>query len=349
MSFSTDSTAAPAADAEKAGAAEAIGFADVAAAQQRLAGQAVVTPLLAAPELSERLGYRVLLKCETLQRTGSFKFRGAYNRIASLADEERARGIIAFSSGNHAQGVAAAARLFGVPATIIMPSDAPAIKVEKTRGYGAEVLLYDRYRESREAIGQKLQAERGLVLVRPYDDPFVMAGQGTCGLEMAQQAAAEGLALDRVLVCCGGGGLASGVAVALEELSPRTRLYPVEPEDFDDTARSLATGERQGNPAGAKSICDALLSASPGELTFPILSRRAAGAVTVSDEEVEAAMAYAFRRLKLVVEPGGAVCLAALLAGKLEIAAGETVALTLSGGNVDPERMAGALARHPND
>ncbi len=326
---------------------EAIGFADIAEARRRLAGQAVVTPLLAVPELSERLGYRVLLKCENLQRTGSFKFRGAYNRIAAMTPADRARGLIAFSSGNHAQGVAAAARLFDVPATILMPADAPAIKIAKTRGYGAEVLLYERYREDREAIGRRLQDERGLVLVKPYDDPLVMAGQGTCGLEMAEQAEAEGLRLDRVLVCCGGGGLAAGIAVALQAKSPDTRLYTCEPEDFDDTARSLAAGRRLDTLPGGRSICDALLSQSPGELTFPVLARRAAGGLTVSDAEVEAAMAYAFRRLKLVVEPGGAVCLAALLFGKLEIGTAEMVAVTLSGGNVDPERLFGALERFP--
>ncbi len=326
---------------------EAIAFADIEAARARLAGLAVVTPLLEAPELSELLGYRVLLKCEVLQRTGSFKFRGAYNCLASLTPAQRARGIVAYSSGNHAQGAAAAARLFGAPAVIVMPSDAPRNKIERTRGYGAEVLLYDRERERREEVADELVRTRGLTLVPSYDNPFVMAGQGTCGLEIAEQAAALGAQVDRMLVCCGGGGLTSGIAVALEARSPQTRLYTVEPELFDDTARSLESGTRQANPRQAGSICDALLTPTPGELTFPILQRRLSGALRVSDAEVERAVAYAFRRLKLVVEPGGAVCLAALLAGKLEIGREETVCLTLSGGNVDPTTLTTALERVP--
>ena len=266
-----------------------------------------MTPLLPAPELSERLGYRVLLKCENLQRTGSFKFRGAYNFLAGMTPEQRARGVVAYSSGNHAQGVAAAAAIFSAPATIVMPADAPAIKIAKTRGYGAEVLLYDRYREEREAIGEKLVAERGLTLVRPYDDPRIVAGQGTCGLEMAEQAEATRQPLDRVLVCCGGGGLTAGIALALEARSPQTRLYTCEPTGFDDTARSLSAGRRLSNAPGGRSICDALLAAQPGELTFTINAARVSGGLTVTDSEAEAAMSYAFRRLKLVLEPGGAV------------------------------------------
>ena len=307
-----------------------------------------MTPLLPAPELSERLGYRVLLKCENLQRTGSFKFRGAYNFLAGMTPEQRARGVVAYSSGNHAQGVAAAAAIFSAPATIVMPADAPAIKIAKTRGYGAEVLLYDRYREEREAIGEKLVAERGLTLVRPYDDPRIVAGQGTCGLEMAEQAEATRQPLDRVLVCCGGGGLTAGIALALEARSPQTRLYTCEPTGFDDTARSLSAGRRLSNAPGGRSICDALLAAQPGELTFAINAARVSGGLTVTDSQAEAAMSYAFRRLKLVLEPGGAVCLAALLANKLEIGAGETVAITLSGGNVDPARLASALENNPD-
>ncbi|MGP1254615.1 MAG: threonine ammonia-lyase [Kiloniellales bacterium] len=328
---------------------EPVTLADLEAARQRIAGKAVVTPLLAAPELSERLGYRVLLKCENLQRTGSFKFRGAYNFLAGMTPEQRAKGVVAYSSGNHAQGVAAAAGIFGAPATIVMPADAPAIKIAKTRGYGAEVLLYDRYREEREAIGERLVAERGLTLVRPYDDPRIVAGQGTCGLEMAEQAETLERPLDRVLACCGGGGLTAGIALALEARSPQTRLYTCEPADFDDTARSLTAGRRLSNEPGGRSICDALLSAQPGELTFPINAQRVTAGLTVTDSEVEATMSYAFRRLKLVLEPGGAVCLAALLANKLKIEAGETVGITLSGGNVDPARLANALENYPDD
>jgi threonine dehydratase len=317
-------------------------FADIEAAAARLAGQAVVTPLLEFPALDEELGGRILIKPETLQRTGSFKFRGAYNKIRQLPEAGRRAGVVAYSSGNHAQGVAAAARLLGVPATIVMPADAPAIKIENTRNYGAEVLLYDRYREAREEVAAAIVAERGATLVRPYDDPDIIAGQGTCGLEIARQAAAVGLRLDAVLVCCGGGGLTAGSALALAESSPATAVYTVEPEGFDDTARSLAAGRRVANDPGQHSICDALLAATPGELTFAVNQRLLAGGLAVTDEETRAAMAYAFHRLKLVVEPGGAVALAALLSGKFE-ARGKAVALTLSGGNVDPELFAKAI------
>ncbi len=315
-------------------------FADIEAAAERLEGQAVRTPLLQSPALNERLGGRVLLKAETLQRTGSFKFRGAYNRISRIPAGARAAGVVAYSSGNHAQGVAAAAALLGVPATIVMPRDAPAIKLDNTRGYGAQVVLYDRLTEVREKIGAAIAAERGATIVRPYDDPAIIAGQGTCGLEIARQAA--GADLDALLVCCGGGGLSAGCALALAELSPQTKIYSVEPEGFDDTARSLAAGERLGNDPAARSFCDALLAPSPGELTFAINRRLLAGGLAVSDAEVAAAMGYAFQTLKLVVEPGGAVALAALLAGRLE-ARGKTVALTLSGGNVDRETYRRAL------
>ena len=334
--------------APEAATPEVATLADLEAARERIAEQAVVTPLLTSPVLSRKLGYRVLLKCENLQRTGSFKFRGAYNALASMTPEQRARGVVAFSSGNHAQGVAAAAEIFEAPATIVMPADAPAIKIANTRSYGAEVQLYDRYREEREAIGERLVEERGCTLVRPFDDPRIIAGQGTCGLEIAEQAAAMKLELDRVLVCCGGGGLTAGIALALEGRSPQTRIYTCEPADFDDTARSLAAGARLANQPGPRSICDALLSAKPGELTFPINARRVTAGLTVTDREVETAMAYAFRRLKLVVEPGGAVCLAALLTGKLEVGASETVCITLSGGNVDPSVLAVALERNPD-
>ena len=323
--------------------AEAPVFADIEAAAARLAGWAVETPLLNSPALDRMLGGRVLLKAEILLRTGSFKFRGAFNRISLIPEAERGAGVIAYSSGNHAQGVAAAAALLAVPATIVMPADAPAIKVANTRGYGAEVVLYDRATENREAIGAALSAERGATLVRPYDDPGVIAGQGTCGLEIAQQAAARGFEIDTLLVCCGGGGLTAGCALALAELSPKTQIYTVEPAGFDDTRRSLAEGVRVENDPAARSFCDALLAPTPGELTFPINRRLLAGGFAVSDEEVRAAMDYAFRTLKLVVEPGGAVALAALLAGRLETR-GKTVALTLSGGNVDPNTYREMLA-----
>lgn len=317
-------------------------FADVQAAALALAGRAVVTPLLEYPELNERLGGRLLIKPEVLQRTGSFKFRGAYNRLSRIPEAERARGVLAYSSGNHAQGVAAAAQLLGLPATIVMPEDAPAIKVANTRAYGAEIVFYDRYSQAREAIAEGLLAESGATLVKPYDDPAVIAGQGTCGLELVHQAEGRGARLDAVLLCCGGGGLSSGSALAIKQLSPDTEVYSVEPEQFDDTARSLASGQRERNDPAARSICDALLAPTPGELTFALNSRLLSGGLAVSDGEVMAAMAYAFRKLKLVVEPGGAVCLAAVLAGKVALA-GRAVALTLSGGNVDPATLQTAL------
>ena len=314
-------------------------FADVQAAAGRLAGKVVRTPLIGSAALDELAGSRVLIKPEILQRTGSFKFRGAYNKISRLGPEARAAGVVAYSSGNHAQGVAAAARLCGLPAVIVMPRDAPAIKIENTRSYGAEVVLYERDSQSREAEAERIARERGATVVRPYDDPEVIAGQGTCGLEIAEQCRELGVGLDALLICCGGGGLTAGCALAMAALSPATALYSVEPAGFDDTARSLAAGERLGNAPGARSICDALLSPTPGALTFEVNRRRLAGGLAVSDEEVRRAVAYAFRTLKLVVEPGGAVTLAAVLAGKLETA-GRTVGIVLSGGNVDPESYA---------
>ncbi len=318
-------------------------FADVRAAAGRLKGLAVHTPLLESPALNARVGGRVLLKAETLQRTGSFKFRGAFNRISLIPEAERAGGVVAYSSGNHAQGVAAAAALLGIPAVIVMPADAPAIKVENTRGYGAEVVLYDRWKESREAIGARIAAERKATLVRPYDDAGVIAGQGTCGLEICEQAAALDARLDALLVCCGGGGLTGGCALAFEALSPSTAVYTVEPEGYDDTKLSLAAGRPVPHGEAAASICDALLAPQPGDLTFAVNRSRVSGGLTVSDAEVKAAMRYAFRTLKLVVEPGGAVCLAAVLAGKIDVA-GRITGLTLSGGNVDAEVYRAVLA-----
>lgn len=317
-------------------------FEDVEAAAARLKGQAVVTPLLEYPELNERLGARLLIKPENLQRSGSFKFRGAYNRVSAIPEDMRARGVIAFSSGNHAQGVAAAAKIHGIPATIVMPSDAPRIKIGNTQAYGAKVVTYDRFTEDREAIAAAISAETSATLIKPYDDTLIIAGQGTCGLEIAQQARAAGADLDAVLICCGGGGLSSGSALAIKTLSPRTEVYAVEPETFDDTRRSLQSGTRVGNDPAARSICDALLAMMPGKMTFEMNQRLLAGALAVSDEEVLHAMAFAFRALKLVVEPGGAVCLAAVLSGKIPVA-GRSLAITLSGGNVDPERVMEAL------
>ncbi len=320
------------------------GLDEVQAAARRLAGIARRTPLLAGTPLDELTGGRILLKVESLQRTGSFKFRGAYNRLVQLDPEERRRGVVAFSSGNHAQGVAAAAGLLGMPATIVMPADAPAIKLANTRALGAEVVLYDRFTGDRELIARRIVAERGATLVPAYDDPAVVAGQGTVGLELMQQAAEHGVVPEQVLVPCSGGGLTGGTAIAVRTLSPPTAVYGVEPEAFDDTRRSLAAGTLLRNPPEARSICDALQSSPPGNLTFAINRERLAGILTVSDAEVEAAMARAFRDLKLVVEPGGAVALAALLCGKIQ-AAGRVTAVVLSGGNVDATTFMAALSR----
>jgi threonine dehydratase len=320
------------------------GIAEVEAAAARLAGIVRRTPLLAGTPLDEAIGGRLLFKAECLQRTGSFKLRGAYNRLVQLDDERRRAGVVAFSSGNHAQGVAAAARTLGIRATIVMPSDAPAIKLANTRALGAEVVLYDRFSEDREQIARRLVAERGATLVPAYDDPEVVAGQGTAGLELMQQAAALGLMPDQVLVPTSGGGLTAGTAIAVRTLAPRAVVYGVEPAAFDDTRRSLAAGTLLKNPPEARSLCDALQSSPPGALTFAINRELLAGVLVVSDAEVETAMARSFRDLKLVVEPGGAVALAAALAGRVPLA-GRTTAILLSGGNVDARTFAAALAR----
>lgn len=312
-------------------------------AASALEGKAVPTPVLESPLLNERLGGRILVKAEPLQRTGSFKFRGAYNRISAIPERNRAGGVVAYSSGNHAQGVAAAAQMLGMPAVIVMPADAPAIKAANTRALGAEVVFYDRVRESREDIADALLRERRGTLVRPYDDPLIIAGQGTVGLEMAAQVREREASLDALLCPCGGGGLIGGTALALAEESPQTAVYAVEPEDFDDTARSLAAGERLANEAGGSSLCDALLAPEPGELTFALNSRLLAGGLTVSDDQVKEAMKLAFETLKVVVEPGGAVALAALLGGAFD-ARGKTVGLVFSGGNVDADIFAEAIA-----
>jgi threonine dehydratase len=309
-------------------------FDDVRAAAARLDGHARRTPLLANTPLDERTGGRILLKLETLQHTGSFKFRGAYNRLAQLDAAQRSTGVVAFSSGNHAQGVACAARLLGVRATIVMPADAPRVKMRNTLALGAEVISYDRLRESREEIATRLATERGAVLVPSFDDPDIIAGQGTVGLEIAMQATEQGATLDDVIVCTSGGGLVAGTALAIRALSPQTRIWSAEPEGHDDHRRSLAAGRREANAPGTRSICDALLAPMPGLLTFEINRHLLAGGVAVSDAEVREAIAYAARTLKLVVEPGGAVALAAALAGRIETR-GRTIAVVLSGGNVD--------------
>ena len=306
----------------------------IEAAAERLRGHARVTPLLSSPFLDEIAGRRVLVKPECLQHTGSFKYRGARSAVSALTDAQRSQGVIAYSSGNHAQGVALAAQQFGISAVIVMPSDAPKMKIDNTRAFGAEVVLYDRANEDREVIGGRIAEERGLALIRPYDEPNVIAGQGTCGLEIASQASEMGVTDADVLVCCGGGGLTSGIAVALEAKAPGMRARPVEPERFDDVTRSLASGQIEANATTAGGLCDAIVTRQPGNLTFPIMQRLCGPGIVVSDKDAQHAMAQAFARVKLVAEPGGAVALAAALFHGEQIE-GDTVIVTISGGNVD--------------
>ncbi len=313
-----------------------VDIAMIEAARLRLSGRARRTPLLSSPFLDEIAGRRVFVKAECLQHTGSFKFRGGWSAISALEPEVRSRGVIAFSSGNHAQGVALAARMHGIPCVIIMPSDAPKMKIDNTRAFGAEVVLYDRASGDRDAIGARLSAERGLTLIRPYDEPMVIAGQATTGLEIADQALEDGIGTADVLVPCGGGGLTSGIALALEARPPTMRVRPCEPRGFDDATRSLASGRIERNASLQGSICDAIITPQPGNLTFPIMQRLCGPGLVVSDDEAMQAVALAFTRLKLVVEPGGAVALAAALFRGNEIA-GDTVIAVASGGNVDDD------------
>ena len=304
------------------------------------------TPLLEAAGLDRIAGRRVLVKAESLQTTGSFKARGAWAAVSALP--ERTAGVLAYSSGNHAQGVAWAASAHGVPSVILMPSDAPAAKVAGTRALGGEVVLYDRAGEDRDALGARLAAERGLTLIPPFDHPEVIAGQGTTGLELAEQAGAAGVAAAEVLAPCGGGGLSAGIALALEAEAPALRVRTVEPAGFDDMARSLASGRRERNAASTGSLCDAILTPAPGALTVPVLSRLALPGLAVSDAEALRAMEAAFRHLKIVLEPGGAVALAAALF-RPEAVAGEAVIVLATGGNVDPAMFSRALAGQARD
>ncbi|MEM8850337.1 MAG: threonine/serine dehydratase [Pseudomonadota bacterium] len=304
-----------------------VGLADIQAAAERIDGHAVRTPLLNAPSLDALFGRRIYIKAECLQKTGSFKFRGAFNALSVLDGD-----VVAFSSGNHAQGVALAAKLLGKRATIIMPSDAPAIKIANTRAYGAQIVLYDRAREDRDEIGERLQAERGLTLVRPFDEPLVIAGQGTCGLEIAEDIPDD---IDTVLVCCGGGGLTSGIALALEG---RATIRPVEPEGFDDVARSLRSGQIERNAQISGGLCDAIITQSPGRITFPIMRRLCGPGLVVTDDEALRAVALAWQHLRIVLEPGGAVALAAALFHH-----DTDVVAVASGGNVDRQVFERAL------
>jgi len=316
---------------------------DIEAAARRLDGHAVRTPLLNAPLLDEEVGRRVFVKAECLQKTGSFKYRGGRNAVALLNTDERARGVIAFSSGNHAQGVALAAREMGASAVIVMPSDAPFQKIENTRNLGAEVVLYDRETEDRDEIGAHLAAHKGLNLIKPFDDRRVIAGQGTCGLEIAEQASSAGVESAEVLICCGGGGLTSGISLALAAHAPGLTPRPVEPEGFDDVARSLAAGAIQANNRRSGSLCDAIITPSPGEITFPIMAAHCGAGIVVTEDEALRAMAVAFTRLKIVLEPGGAVALAAALFHREDDA---NVIAVASGGNVDASVFRMALERY---
>lgn len=323
-------------------------FADIEDAARRIAPWAVVTPLLESPALNARVGTRVLLKAEPFQRTGSFKFRGACNRILLIPETERKRGVVAFSSGNHAQGVAAAAQLFDLPATIVMPADAPRAKIEGTRAYGAKVVTYDRKGEDREAIARKIQEESGATLIKPFDDPFIVAGQGTAGLEMVRQARDAGAEIGPVFVPASGGGLASGIALAFGHASPATKVISVEPEAYEGMALSLAAGVRTAAPADKSSMADSLQSPIPGEVPFAVAKRYLSGGVTVTDDALARAVSYAIRVLKIVVEPGGAAGLAALLSSNHHNKS-EAAGVVLSGGNADPETLADCCARfaHP--
>lgn len=321
-------------------------FSDVETAAKRIAPWAVKTPLLESPVLNERAGARVLLKPEMFQRTGSFKFRGACNRISLIPEAERAKGAVAFSSGNHAQGVAAVAALFQIPATIVMPSDAPRAKIEGTRSYGATIVAYDRKTGDREAIAAEIQRKSGATLIKPFDDPFIVAGQGTAGLEIAQQSAALGATLAQVLVPCGGGGLAAGISLALATASPATKVIAIEPENYDGMTRSLNAGSRVAAPANTPSIADSLQAPMPGAVPFAVAQSKMYAAASLNDDALARAVSFAFRTLKIVVEPGGAAGLAGLLSGKFH-RAGETVGVLLSGGNADPETVMQCCASFP--
>ena len=312
---------------------------DIEGAAERLSGIAVETPLLRNAELDQSVGGRVLLKPESFQPIGSFKIRGAYNLLSQLSAEEARHGAVAWSSGNHAQGVALAGKLLGIETTIVMPEDAPQAKLNNTRRLGGEIVTYDRYTEDREAIARSIAAERGAAIVPSYDHPHIIAGQGTVGLEIARQSQALGLPADQVLIPCGGGGLTSGCTVALKACLDDVSVYSVEPEHYNDTARSLESGERVSVSQTIPSICDALLAETPGQMTFDIMRRLGVRGLIVTEEEIRNAIRFAFRHLKLVVEPGGAAALAAILAGKLDTK-DKTTAIILSGGNVDVELFA---------
>jgi threonine dehydratase len=316
--------------------------ADIVAARERIAKEAVRTPLLYSPVLSERFSARVFLKPECLQRTGSFKFRGAFNNLSALDPAERARGVVAVSSGNHAQGVAEAARIYGVPATIVMPSDAPAPKRMRTERSGARVVPYDRATENRDVVVARVVEEVKGNFVHPFNDPYVIAGQGTVGLEIADDCATRGIVPEVVVIPCSGGGLTAGITLAVTDKYPSVKVYTAEPAEFDDYARSLKSGKRERNAKTYGSISDALLVPDPGPLGWEINRKRLAGGLVASDPETLVAVGLAYDELRLVVEPGGAIGLAALLAGRLDVA-GKTVVIVLSGGNIGDEMLADGI------
>ncbi len=318
-------------------------FEDIVAAADRLDGVARETPVLTHAALDEMSGGTLFVKAECLQVTGSFKIRGAMNRLAQLPDAQRAAGVVAFSSGNHAQGVARAARLLDMPALIVMPSDAPAIKVAGVEADGAEIVFYDRETESREEIAETIARERGAIVVPSFDDPHIVAGQGTAGLEFARQMAAQGAPLDHLICCAGGGGLITGIALAMNRLSPGTHIWAAEPEQHDDWARSLASGEIRANAPGTRSFCDAILTPAPGEITFALGRRLLSGGLVASDQEVATAMRAAFRYLKIVAEPGGAAALAVALKGLPDALCGKRIGVLVTGGNVDAGLFADVL------
>jgi len=322
-------------------------LAQVEDAARTLAGVGVITPLHENSEVNDKLAGRLLIKGETAQRTGSFKFRGAYNRIRQLDEAERRRGVIAYSSGNHAQAVACAARMVRTEALIVMPDDAPENKIVRTRELGGEIITYDRTKETREEVAERAGGERNLVMVPPNEDARVLAGAGTVALELVRQAGPVDASLDAVLVPCGGGGLTAATALVMEALSPATKVYGVEPELFDDTRRSLAAGERLANPKGRKTICDAIMTDMPGDLTFSINRDRLSGVLTVTDDEVRSAMKFAFDHYKMVIEPGATVGLAAVLSGKIDIK-GKNIAVIATGGNVDAASYCAALKAATN-
>lgn len=319
-------------------------FKDIEEAADRIKGEAIRTPLLKSRYLDEITGASVHIKPECLQRTGSFKFRGAYNTISRIEPSQRAKGVVACSSGNHAQGVAAASGLVGAPATIVMPHDAPKTKWERTKALGAEIVGYDRETESRDDIAAEIVEKTGASFVHPFNNPHVVAGQGTVGLECVEQMREAGETPDSLFVCCGGGGLASGVAVATTEIWPDLDVHPVEPAGFDDYTRSLELGERVSNASSSGSVCDAILTETPGELSFEIAKKRMKNGLVVTDEEALDAVKFAFQELKLVVEPGGAVALAALLNSRAPVK-GRTIVIVISGGNTDPDVFQRALGR----